>query len=75
MDTAEDDDILVGARRLHRQAEGIACDVGHFLDLIALVIMGQQQRVALFGQTTNLFFDLFLFHCLPFRGCRSVAVY
>ena len=41
-------------------------NIGDFLDLVALVIVGQKQSVALFGQTADFLLDLLLIHSLPF---------
>ena len=47
VDAAELDHLGVGGRRLPREAERVADEVGHVLELGELVVVGEDDRVAL----------------------------
>ena len=47
-------DVGVGARRLAREAERVADEVGDVLDLGHLVVVGEDDRVALGGERADL---------------------
>ena len=51
---AEGDDVGVGRRGLARQIEAVADEIGEVLDLRLLVIMGEDDRVALLLQPRDL---------------------
>ena len=53
-DAAEGDDVGVGRLRLARQIEAVADEVGDVLDLGLLVIMGEDDGVALLAQPVDL---------------------
>ena len=54
VDAAEGDHVGVGVGRLARQAERVAHEVGHVLDLGHLVVVRQDHRVALLGERAHL---------------------
>jgi hypothetical protein len=79
MNAAENDHLALGARRFQRQGQGIAGNVGHGLNLVALVVVRQQQGIAFLGQPANFLEHFFLSHRPPSiavrqRACK-VAVY
>ncbi len=53
-DAAKGDHVGVGLRRLARQIEAVADEIGEVLDLRLLVIMGEDHRVALALQPIDL---------------------
>ncbi|MNP54017.1 hypothetical protein D3C76_1485430 [compost metagenome] len=57
MNAAEDNDIRIGRGGLLRQQEGIPPEIGNFLYLIPLIIMGKDYRVALLLQLKNALFQ------------------
>ena len=54
MDAAEDDDVRAGARGLLREAEGVAHEVGHVLNLRDLVVVREDDGVELAFEGENL---------------------
>ncbi len=54
VDAAEGDDLGLGRRRLARELERVAGEVGDVLDLRHLVVVGEDDRVALGGQRADL---------------------
>ena len=56
---------FVGAGRFLRQPQGVAADVGQRLDFIALVVVGQDQGVALERQAADFLNEFAVGHALP----------
>ncbi len=50
MDAAKENDIGIRIARLIREPEGIADEIGNFLDLLDLIIVSQNDRVLAFFQ-------------------------
>jgi hypothetical protein len=59
VDAAEDDDVGFGPGRLPAEAERIAADIGDRLDLVALVVVRQDDRIPLFSERRDLMLQAF----------------
>ena len=72
---AERDHVGVGRRRLARQIEAVADEIGEVLDLRLLVIMGEDHRVALALEALDLGEQVGAFQGLRLSGhfCPSAA--
>ena len=70
-DAAEGDDVGVGRRGLARQIEAVADEIGEVLDRGLLVIMGEDDRVALLLQARDLGEQVETLQAL--RSVRSLA--
>ena len=80
-DAAKSDDLGVGRRRLARQIEAVADEIGEVLDFRLLVIMGEDDGVALalepldLGQQVDALQGPRLnAHCCPSRCLRASSI-
>ncbi len=65
MHPAENDHLLVGFFRLHRQGQGVSGDIGYFLNFVALVVVSEEQGILLGTESTNFSFYFLLSHNVP----------